>query len=303
MFHSEVDVSVIVPISYPHANLGKMFEEYSEPFRRLGKRFEFVFVVNGGFEEAFESLRKLKERFSEIKVIKFAVNFSESIALMTGFHHARGKFVFTLPAHFQVEPTGILGLLRKLEEGCDLVVGRRFPQKHNLVHKTQSSIFHSLIRWTTGAKYKDLMCGLRAMKREVALSLDLTGDSHRFIPILAAQRGYTVEEIDVAQRREDVKAPSYRFGISLRRFFDVFALYFMVKFTRKPLRFFGAVGASLSASGLLICLYLTAVRLLGEQAIAGRPILLLGLILMVVGIQVASLGLLVNWSASQTHRG
>ncbi len=286
------DISVIVPVVERYDDLRKVFVEYSEPFRKIGKGFEFIFVVDGGFNKAYEELKSLKNEFNEIKIIKFARNFFESIALMTGIEHARGDIIFTLSAYFQVEPNAINEIMVQLKKGYDLIITRRFPRRDNILNRIQASSFNLLVRKITACSFRDIASGLRGMKSEVAKSLELTGDMHRFIPILAYQKGYKVLEINAAQRAEDKKLRFYGLGTYTRRFIDIVTLFFLIKFTRKPLRFFGLIGINLFSVGAVITGYLAYVRLFMSQGIAGRPLLLLGLLLMVLGIQIASLGLL-----------
>jgi len=288
----KIDVSVIVPVVDRSDDLEKLFELYSESFRKKGFSFEFIFVVDGSFNKAFQILKDLRKKHPEIKILKFAKNFFESIALMVGFQHAQGETIFTLASYMQVEPNTIDKVFDKLNEGNDLVITRRFPRNDSLINRIQSRVFHLLLMGMTGFSFKDIACGLRAMRREVALSLDLTGDLHRFIPILAFQKGYKVAEVDGKQCEEDQKVRFYGFGIYIRRVIDIISLFFLIKFTRKPLRFFGLIGVTLLSFGAVITFYLGLARIFGSVALAGRPMLLLGLLLLVLGIQIISLGLL-----------
>ncbi len=149
-----------------------------------------------------------------------------------------------------------------------------------------------MIHLLTGVKYHDISCGLRLMKREVAQKIHLYGDLHRFLPLLAYERGFKVTEIQVKQSRHDAKRRVFRPGVYLRRLLDILTLFFLFKFTKKPLRFFGLVGSALSVAGAAIMGYLGLYRLLGFGAIAGRPLVILGVLLMVLGVQLFSIGLL-----------
>ena len=178
------------------------------------------------------------------------------------------------------------------EEKNDLVISWRYPRIDSWFNRVQARVFHWTIRMLTGTGYHDVSCGLRAMKRQVAEEIQLYGDLHRFIPLLAYQRGFKVKEITVRQSPLDSMRRIYRPGVYLRRLLDILTLFFLFKFTQKPLRFFGLVGSSLFGAGVLTTAYLGLYRLLGFGAISGRPLLILGVLLMVLGVQLFSIGLL-----------
>jgi hypothetical protein len=192
-----------------------------------------------------------------------------------------------------VVPSEIHRVLAALGEGdTDLVVSRRFPRIDSLFNRCQGKVFHWMVRFLTGTIYQDISCGLRAMKHRVVDEVQLYGDLHRFLPLLAFQRGFKVVEIPVQQHRFDVKQRIQSPGVYLRRIIDIFTLFFLFKFTSKPLRFFGLVGSSLFVGGGLITSYLGIYRILGFGGIADRPLLILGVLLIVLGIQLFSIGLL-----------
>jgi len=290
--NKKVDISIIVPIVERYDDLGKLFVEFSEPLCLAKKSFEFIFVVDAQFQNAYEDLRLLQQEFSNIRVIKFARNFHESIALMAGFEHAQGNIIVTLSAYFQVDPVAVTDCIAKLSEGYDLVITRRHPRKDSFLNRIQTAAFHGLVNRMTGTKFKDIACGLRAMTREVAESLEITGDMHRFIPVLAHQKGFKIAEIVSPQRDENRNIRIFSPGIYVRRIIDIISLFFLMKFTRKPLRFFGLIGVNCFIVGTAILGYLGFVRLAYNEAIGGRPILLLGLLLFALGVQVASIGLI-----------
>jgi hypothetical protein len=183
-------------------------------------------------------------------------------------------------------------MLRKLvEEDSDLVVAWRHPRVDSLFNRLQSRVFHALIGLLIGAKYHDISCGLRIMKRKVAEEIPLYGDLHRFFPISAYQRGFRVCEVDVRQSPQDTKRRVYKPGVYLRRLIDILTFFFLFKFTKKPLRFFGLIGSGIFGVGTVITGFIGAERLLGI-APAGRPLLVLGALLMVFGVQLFSTGLL-----------
>ena len=201
--------------------------------------------------------------------------------------------ILTLSAYFQIEPYETHKILHKLsEDGLDLVISSRYPRMDSLFNRAQAKVFHWLIGMLTGTKFRDISCGLRAMRRRVAVEVQLYGDLHRFFPLLARQKGFKVEEISLRQSPSDAQRRVYNPGVYLRRLLDILTLFFLFKFTKKPLRFFGLIGSGLLGAGAAITGYLGIYRLLGLGAIADRPLLILGVLLMVLGIQLFSIGLL-----------
>ena len=288
------EISVVIPIAERYDDPELLWREFGGEMRRLGYSFEFLFVVDGGLSACLPRLRELKKKEgAAVRVFSFGRTFGEAAALVVGIERARGKTILTLPAYLQVAPEGIKPVLDRLRSGdADVVVGCRYPRTDPILNRVQSAVFHRLMKWLTGTQFRDVSCGLRAMPREIALDLALYGDLHRFIPILALNRGYVVREEPVPQRAEDRKLRYAGVGIYLRRILDLFSVFFLMKFTRKPLRFFGLIGATSMALGGAITLYLGAYRILGLGGIADRPLLLLGVLLLVLGVQSISLGLL-----------
>jgi glycosyltransferase involved in cell wall biosynthesis len=198
----------------------------------------------------------------------------------------------TLAAYFQVEPRGIGPALAALDDGADLVAGRRFPRIDSFFNRLQSRLFHWFVRRMTSTDFHDISCGFKAMRRRVVREIHLYGGLHRFIPILAMNRGFTVREVELPQRNEDRQTRFHGAGAYLGRLLDVLTIFFLVKFTRTPLRFFGLLGLFLFVSGFAIDLVVAVQKIAWNQEIADRPLLLLGVLLMVLGVQTLSLGLL-----------
>ncbi len=287
-----IDISVIVPVVERFDNLHQLYSEFSSAFDKLDKFHEFIFVVDGGFFEAFEDLKKLKAEYPSIKIIKLAKNYGESVALSIGAEKAQGNFIFTLSSYFQAEPESIKTIWSELNNGYDLILTRRYPRIDSRFNRLQSSVFHWLISKMTSIHFHDISCGLKGMKRKVFEEIDLYGDLHRFIPILAHRYGFKIKEIEARQRKEDTAIRLVRSGTYVRRLLDILTVFFVIKFTMKPLRFFGLIGTALFGVGGFISGYLALYKILGFGGIADRPLLLLGVILMVLGIQTLSIGLI-----------
>lgn len=288
-----VEISVIVPISERYDDLRELYLEYAREMSVSGYSFEFIFVLDGPNHNVLQTLKELKKEYAGIKIILLNRWFGEATALSAGFEEARGSIILTLASYFQVEPQEVHKLIKKLvEEGHDLVISWRYPRVDPIFNRAQSWVFHRLTQMLTGTKYHDISCGLRAIKQRVVKEIHLYGDLHRFLPLLACERGFKVAEVPVQQSRQDIKRRVYMPGVYLRRLLDILTLFFLFKFTKKPLRFFGLVGSAVSAAGALITGYLGLYRLLGLGGIAGRPLLILGVLLIVLGVQLFSIGLL-----------
>jgi len=198
--------------------------------------------------------------------------------------------VLTLPAYFQVQPEGIGLLLDAIAAGADMAVANRSPRLDSWLNRMQSRAFHSIVSGVSHQRFHDMACGVRAMRRPVAETLPLYGDLHRFIPALALQEGFRVDEVSVAQHPNDARMRVYRPGVYFRRLLDIAAFFFLAKFTERPLRFFGLIGSVFLGTGAIMSLVLLIQRVEG-QGIANRPALLLAVLLVALGVQLIGLGL------------
>jgi glycosyltransferase involved in cell wall biosynthesis len=288
-----VELSVVVAVSERHDDLRELYLQYAKQLSLNGNPYEFIFVLDGPKQEALQTLKELKREHPEIKVITLNRHFGEATALSVGFDKARGSVILTLPSFFQVEPHEVHRILEKLsEDGNDMAIAWRYPRIDSLFNRVQSRVFHRLTRMLTGTRYHDISCSLRAMKCKVAKEIHLYGDLHPFLPLLAYQRGFKVVEVPVQQSPRDAKRRAHRPGIYARKLLDILTVFFLFKFTKKPLRFFGLVGSTVFGAGAVITGYLGVYRLLELGPIAGRPLLILGVLLIVLGIQLFSIGFL-----------
>jgi glycosyltransferase involved in cell wall biosynthesis len=285
-----VDISVVIPVSSEIGDLREIHRLFSEQLERYGRRYEFIFVADGVDPRTFELLEELRRRHADIRIIKFNRVFGEAISLSAGFEIARGEVIVTLASFLQTHPEDLPRLLQEVEAGADMVIGWRHPRIDPALNRWQSSVFNWITRRLTKFPLHDLNCSLRVMRRQVVSAIPVYGDQFRFLPILAHRQGFRVKELPVRHLEERGTTGLYGLGSYVRRLMDILTLFFLIKFTKKPLRFFGLIGSTLLGLGLIINLYLTVVRLLG-QAIGDRPMLLLGVLLMVLGIQVVSIGL------------
>lgn len=291
--NESIQISVVMAVVTGHDDLGEITGQYLKELTATGLSYEFIIVLKGNDYEAIQTIKKLQAENVGVKGIVMHHWQGEATALAAGFDKAEGGVILTLPAYFQVEPSEVQRVLQKLlEDGPDMVIAWRHPRTGAWLNRALSWVFHQLIRKLTQTTYHDIPCGLRAMRRQVAEEVHLYGDLHRFFPLLAYQRGFKVVELPVRQSRQDVQHRPYGLGTYLRRLLDILTVFFLFKFTKRPLRFFGLVGSELFIAGAIVLGYLGLYRLFGFGGIAGRPLLILGALLMMLGAQLFSIGLL-----------
>lgn len=285
-------VSVIVPLTERTEPLEEIYRAYSAPFARRGRAYEFLFAAPEWAGERTRGAADLARSGEPVRVLEVpGQGVGEGTLIQAVGARARGDIVVTLPAYFRVEPEGLLDLVERVEAGADLAVARRWPRCDAVVNRLQTRAFHVMLRCVSGGHVRDVACGVRAMPRQVLLDLPVYGDTYRFLPLLAMREGYRVEEIDIPQHPRDGSTRVYGPGTYVRRAIDVLGLFFLTRFTYKPLRFFGLVGSTFAGIGAAILLVVFVQRL-GGQGIAERPMLLLGVLLLTLGVQAFAIGLI-----------
>jgi glycosyltransferase involved in cell wall biosynthesis len=285
------DISAIIPIGGRFGDIAALYREYRSALAALGGRAEFIFVLDGPRPGAEEQLEQLLRAGEKIIVIELTRSFGEATALMAGFQRATARVVVTLPAYYQIEASEIGKLVRALDS-TDMAIGHRSPRAGSAWEAARRGAFHGIIAKVTGLRFSDLGCSARAFDRRVLEEISLYGDQHRFLPVLANRQGFRVKEIEVRQSPRDRFEGSYTVRDYTRRALDIFSVFFLVRFTKRPLRFFGMVGAITFGLGALITAWLVIDRLFLDHALGGRPALLLSSLLVVLGLQLFALGLL-----------
>jgi glycosyltransferase involved in cell wall biosynthesis len=287
----EIQLSVIVPVGSRHANIAELYAEYTRAIATLGLRTEFIFVLDGPFPDVSADLEKLAEADRKITIVCLTRLFGEATALMAGFQYASGDLIATLPAYHQIVGDDIPKLVLAIES-TDVAIAVREPRAESWLEKIRRNAFHGLAGSVTGIRFQDLGCGARVMRRAVLQEISLYGDQHRFLPILANRQGFRVTEVAVAQSPKDRFDGVYQPREYVHRILDIVTVFFLVRFTKKPLRFFGMVGVSTFGIGAVLTLWLITDRLFFGRALAERPALLLSSLLVVLGLQLFALGLL-----------
>jgi glycosyltransferase involved in cell wall biosynthesis len=285
------ELSVIVPVGARHADASELHAEYKAGLDLLGQSYELIYVLDGPCERFAAGLRALLEKGQRFTVISLTRSFGESTALMAGFEQSTGQTILTLPAYHQVLGAEVAELVAALAD-CDLAIGRRWPRAGGAFERMRRALFHGLLGSITGVQFRDLGCGARAFARRVLDDIQLYGDQHRFLAVLAERQGFVVREVDLQQSPADRFEGVYGPRDYTRGFLDIFTIFFLVRFTKKPLRFFGMVGVTIFAIGTALVAWLVFERIYFGQGLAGRPALLLSTLLVVLGLQLFALGLL-----------
>jgi dolichol-phosphate mannosyltransferase len=284
-------LSVVVPLLNEEATLEQLYGELEAALAPTGLEWEAVFVDDGSTDGSYRELVRLHGAHLNVRVVRLRRNFGKAAALAAGIEVAAGEVVVTMDADLQDDPAEIPSLLAKLDEGFDVVSGWKCDRHDPFVRRFVSRIYNTATRLATGVKLHDMNCGLKVYRAEVFEHVRLYGERHRFVPVLAHHLGFSVAELPVNHRpRTNGRS---RFGIEryLRAPFDLLTIVFMGRYRYRPLHLFGGVGVTASLVGAAILGYLTIVKI-GGAGIGGRPLLLLGVLLVVVGIQFLSLGLI-----------
>lgn len=284
-------LSAVIAVGNKVPELAEVLLAYA---RELGAReggVEFVVVLDGVSDPVFEEAQAARPPGSNVRLVRLNHPFGESIALAAGFRISRGDVIVTLPSYLQVEPADIHSLLDALHD-VDVVVGYRSPRVDSRVNRFQSSVFNGIMRALTGVQLHDMNCPIRAIKRKVLEDVSIQGDMVRFLPVMAQRHGFRVGEAKVRHLRERGKAGFFGIGVYIRRFLDVINLLFLSKFTRAPLRFFGMAGILSILIGVFICLWLgVQYAILEGQALRDKVMLVVGVMFIVLGVQIFSIGL------------
>ena len=291
-------ISVVVPLLNEEHSLEALYSEIASALQSRSDDFEVVFVDDGSTDGSMSVLSRLHDEMANVVVIHLRRNFGKAAALQAGFLEARGEFVVTIDADLQDDPSEIPKMLAKLDEGFDLVSGWKTRRNDPYVRRLFSRVFNWMTGTVSGVRLHDVNCGLKAYRAEVLQGMRLYGELHRFIPVLAAYRGFRIAEIPVNHRPREHGRSRYGPERYLRGFFDLLSVTFMGRYRHRPLHLFGGLGLLMGAVGFVILLYLTVLKLWGH-AIGTRPLLTLGVLLLVVGIQFVSLGLLSELVTSQ----
>jgi glycosyltransferase involved in cell wall biosynthesis len=287
-----VDISVIIPLLNEEESLKELYQQLRQTLGRMNVRYELIFIDDGSTDRSFQVLKDLRRNDRHIHAYRFRRNYGKSAALGVGFEKAQGSIVITMDADLQDDPNEIPILKRKIEEGYDLVSGWK-KVRHDPITKTiPSKLFNAVTSLMTGVKLHDFNCGLKAYRREVVKTVKVYGELHRYVPALANWEGFKVTEIVVNHRARKFGKTKFGIGRFWKGFLDLMTVLFTTRYFRRPLHFFGMIGLVTMFVGGVIDAWLIVEKLMGLIALSNRPLFLLGTMLVIVGVQFFSIGLL-----------
>lgn len=284
-------ISIVVPVLDEERSVAQLYRELREALSATGQAWEVVYVDDGSADGTFAALTRLHAETDNVRVVRLRRNCGKAAALDAGFREASGDVIVTLDGDLQDDPAEIPRLLAKLDEGFDLVTGWKAKRRDPLRRRLPSRVFNWVTGRMSGLRLHDLNCGLKAYRAEVVADLRLYGELHRFVPVLAHYHGFRVAELPVNHRPRGHGRSRYGMERYVRGFLDLLTVTFMGRYRYRPLHLFGGLGLALALAGAGVLAYLTVLKANGE-AIGHRPLLTLGVLLVVVGMQFLSLGLL-----------
>jgi len=290
MSEKTLQLSIVIPILNEEENLVPLVEEIKSVLTNIS--YEIIFIDDGSTDESLNILMGLKNSEENVRVIKHKRNFGKAIALKTGFSAAQGQITITMDGDLQDNPAEIPRFIEQIKKGNDIVCGWRAKRRDNILKRWPSRIYNLLVRTMCGIKIHDMNCGFKAYDTDLAKSLNLYGDMHRYTPVLGKMNGAKISEIAINHRPRLHGKSKYGSKRLLRGFFDLITVSFLMAFLERPMHLFGKVGGILSTAGLAICSYLVIIKYAFDEGIGERPLLSLGILLIIIGVQFFLLGLL-----------
>lgn len=285
-------VSVVVPLLNEEESLRPLYTEIKKSLKTISADHEILFIDDGSTDKSLNIIKELARTDNKIRYFSFRSNYGKSAALQVAFKNVTGDAVITMDADLQDDPNEFSGLLRKLDEGFDLVSGWKKKRFDPITKKTSSKFFNYITRLFTKVKIHDFNCGLKAYRKQVVQSINVYGELHRYIPVLADWKGFSVTEIVV--KHHPRRYGKTKFGISrfFKGFIDLITVIFTTRYIKRPMHLFGFVGLITALAGFVISAWLAVEKLFYGYSLSNRPLLFLGILLIIVGVQFFAIGLL-----------
>lgn len=287
------ELSIVIPVYNESPNIARLYAELTEVLGQYGRSYELVLVDDGSRDDTFAQLADLQGRDRRLRVIRFRRNFGQTAAFAAGIAHARGRLIVLSDGDLQNDPRDIPQMVARIEAGHDIVCGWRKNRQDTFINRRLPSIIaNKLISWATGVELHDYGCSLKVFRAEVVKPLRLYGEMHRFLPAIASQLGVSIDEIVVNHRARQAGTSKYGISRTVRVILDLVTVKFLLNYSTRPLQIFGLLGLMAMGLGTMITGWLGYVRLFEGQAIGDRPLLLLGMMLLFIGVQLVTFGLL-----------
>lgn len=299
-------ISIVIPVYNEQDSICELYNNIITNvskviFNELISDYEIWFISDGCTDNSERVIKELIEKDKKVHLIVFRKNFGKAAALQSGFYHANGDIIVTMDADLQDDPAEISRFIEKLDEGYDLVSGWKFNRHDPLEKRLPSKLFNKVTSTLSGVKLHDFNCGFKAYRKEVVKSIDIYGEMHRYIPVLANRKGFRITEITVTHHKREHGKSKYGLERYLRGLFDFMTTSFLSRFYDRPMYFFGRIGGVLFLTGFFICSYLTWCWMNGN-IISGRPLLLLGILCLILGVQSISTGFIGDMIVDATYR-
>lgn len=298
-----VELSVVIPVKNEAPGLEDLHREVTATLEPWGRSYEVIVVDDGSTDESFAVLSRIQAADPRWRIIRFRRNFGQTAAFSAGFAHARGRFIATSDGDLQNDPKDLPAMVAQLESGdLDIVCGWRKNRQDALISRlVPSMVANRLISWATGVRLHDYGCSLKVFRAEVVKPLKLYGEMHRFIPAIASEQGVRIAEVVVNHRARRHGSSKYGISRTIRVVLDLLTVKFLLSYSTRPVQIFGLIGLSMLTPGAAILAYLGFVKLVENEAIGNRPMLLLGILLVFTGVQLLTLGLLAELQARTYH--
>ena len=304
MKNEKVDISLVIPCFNEAGNIQPLWKDVETVLLKSKKEWEVWWINDGSRDETEKELEALYQKHPDkIRIIQFRHNFGKASALKAGFSKAKGDLIITMDGDGQDDPAEIPKLIVKINEGYDLVSGWKQHRKDTFIKNKTSKIFNWMTNKISKTQLHDHNCGFKAYRQETVVDLDLYGELHRFIPVIVAAQGYRVTEVPVEHRRRYSGKTKYGKTRFVNGFLDFLTVLFITRYRVRPLHMFGYAGLLTTLLGMIGGLYLTFIKLVGGQAIGERPLLLLSVMLMIMGVQLGAIGLVGEQITASVNRG
>jgi len=295
-------LSVVIPLLNEEENIPILYEELKDVLVPLNETYEIVFIDDGSTDKSLKVLQEIQEIDARVVVVSFRKNFGQTAAMAAGFDFAKGDVIITMDADLQNDPRDIPKLLEQIKAGNDVVTGWRFDRKDAFINRRLPSIIaNKIISKTTGVNLHDYGCTLKAFRKEVVKNVKLYGEMHRFIPAIASGMGIDFTEVKVNHRARRFGTSKYGISRTIRVILDLLTVKFLLSYSTRPIQVFGLMGFVSGGIGFLIALFMTIQRSFFGVPLSDRPLLFLAVLLIFVGIQFISLGLIAELQARTYH--
>jgi glycosyltransferase involved in cell wall biosynthesis len=296
------ELSVVIPIHNEGPSLVEAHRELTDTLRAWGRPYEILIVDDGSTDDSFAILSRLQAADAHLRVIRFRRNFGQTAAFAAGFDHARGRLIVTSDGDLQNDPRDIPKMIDLIDRGHDIVCGWRKVRKDPFVSRRLPSMMaNRLISMATGVHLHDYGCSLKVFRAEVIKPLRLYGEMHRFLPAIASEQGVSIAEVVVNHRERKHGRSKYGIGRTIRVILDLLTVKFLLSYSTRPVQIFGLIGFGMGVPGLAILAWLTFVKFVNHEAIGNRPLLSLGILLVLMGVQLVTIGLIAEMQARTYH--